>query len=79
MVPFWVPEILGAYYTKDPKRDRNFDNRMMLDERAAVTAAHLPVLPLHESSALRCSSLLSQPELDGQQWDHCSLGVVPAT
>ena len=26
MVPFWVPQILVPCYTKDPKRDHNFDN-----------------------------------------------------
>ena len=26
MVPFWVPSILGAVFSKDPKRDQYFDN-----------------------------------------------------
>ena len=26
MVPFWVPQIIGPYYNRDPKRDHNFDN-----------------------------------------------------
>ena len=28
MVPFWVPKYKVPYYSKEPKRDRNFDNHL---------------------------------------------------